>query len=224
MNAREKRLYYWPDTASLAPHMCLVQSGARFELIKTDLSAYKFLTAEYRTLNPHFRIPTYTEGDPDAGGLAIYEAAAICLHVADTHPHSDLMPQPGTDARAHAYKYLIYLTNTVQAELMLFNYAKRHCDDESAIPALRAAAEARLGKMFRFLDRELADGRAWLAPGERHSAADFYLLMLAGWAEYFEVSTPPSGLPALTTYLKRCQALPAARTAIEREGFEPHFI
>ncbi len=223
MSEKQKRLHYWPDTASLAPHMCLIEAGASFELVKTDLKAYKFLTAEYRTLNPHMRIPTYTEGNPDEGGLVLYEAAAICLHVADTHSNSSLMPELGSDARALAYKYMIYLTNTLQAELMVFNYAKRHCDDESAIPSIRAAGDQRIGKMLEFLDRELGDGRTWLVPGAAHGAVDYYLLMLAGWAEYFKVSTLPSTLSVLGPYLKRCQDLPAARTAIEAEGFEPNF-
>lgn len=223
MTARNPCLYYWPDTASLAPHICLIAAGGAFELVKINLKAGKFTTTFYKDLNPHFRVPTYTEGDPTEGGLVLYEAAAICLHVADRHPASGLMPALGSDERANAYKYLIYLTNTVQAELMVFNYARRHCDDEAVIPSIRRAGDERLGGMFAFLDKELSDGRSWLAGGDNHTATDFYLLMLAGWAESFKISTLPSSLPALAAHLKRCQTLPAAASAIEREGFQPHF-
>lgn len=222
MPVRKKTLYYWPDTASLAPHICLIQAGVDFDLVRMDLTAGKFTTTWYKDLNPHFRIPTYTEGDPNEGGLVLYEAAAICLHLAEAHPSSGLLPPVGTDMRAHALKHLIYLTNTLQAELMIHGYAERHCEDKAAVPTIRAATQRRLEKMFGFFDTELADGRSWLA-GDVHTCADHYLLMLCGWAEYFRIAPPPSSFKILPNYLRRCQDRPPVTAAFQREEIEMWF-
>ena len=52
----------------------------------------------------------------------LYETAAILLHLADTHPDAGLAPGLGTLERAQFYKWLAWMTNTVQASLILYFY------------------------------------------------------------------------------------------------------
>ena len=42
------------------------------------------------------------------GDLVLYETAAICLHLVDTHPEAGLAPPLGTPERAHFYKWLVW--------------------------------------------------------------------------------------------------------------------
>jgi len=53
------------------------------------------------------------------GDLVLYEAAAICLHLADTHPEQRLAPELGTPERAQFYKYMAP-SCTLPIALLLF--------------------------------------------------------------------------------------------------------
>ncbi len=57
--------------------------------------------------------------------LVLYETAAICLHLCDTHLEAALAPEPGTADRAHFYKWMVWLTNTLQATLIVYFYPER---------------------------------------------------------------------------------------------------
>src|SRR5512143_3511809 len=114
------RLHYHPGNASLAPHMLLEELGAPFELVFVDRANAAHKSPEYLRLNPNGQIPVLVDGD-----LVLYEAAAICLHLVDTHPAAGLAPAPGTPERAHFYKWLVWMTNTLQPMLMTYFYPER---------------------------------------------------------------------------------------------------
>lgn len=215
-------LYYEPDTASLAPHICLLHAGAPYRLTRVDRAKGGLDDPAYRRLNPHGRIPTLTIGDPDGGGYAMTEAAAICLKIAQDHPHEALMPEDGSKAYAQALSWLFYLTNTLQADTMVFHYARRYAATTDGIAQVRGEAGARLGSMLGQIDRSLKEGGPWLA-GDAFSAADYFLLMVAGWLEQFAIPDPPSIRPTLSAYLRRAQDLPAAVEAYRIEGHGPYF-
>src|SRR4051812_4806431 len=106
------KLYFFPGNANLAPHMLLEELGVEYELVLVDRDKNAQKSPEYLKLNPNGRIPTLLDGE-----FVLYETAAICLHLVDRHPQAGLAPQVGTVERAEFYKWLIYLTNTLQAEL-----------------------------------------------------------------------------------------------------------
>ena len=90
------QLYYHPGNASLAPHMLLEEIGAPFELVLVDRANAAHKSPEYLKLNPNGQIPVLVEGD-----FVLYEAAAICLYLADRYPDAKLVP-PLQDAGARA--------------------------------------------------------------------------------------------------------------------------
>ena len=87
-----------------------------------------------RSVGAHAARPRDAHGDPVAA------AAAICLHLADRHPEAALAPALGTPARAEFYKWLIYLTNTLQAELLIYFYPERLAIDANAAAAVKLRA------------------------------------------------------------------------------------
>ena len=107
------KLHYHPGNASLTPHMLLEELGVPFQLELVDRAKAAHKSPEYLKLNPNGLIPVLVDGD-----LVLYETAAICLHLADTHPQAKLAPPLATPERAHFYKRLIWLTNTMQAMLI----------------------------------------------------------------------------------------------------------
>jgi glutathione S-transferase len=208
------QLHYFPSNASLAPHMLLEELGVPFELKLVDRTQGAHKSPEYLKLNPNGQIPVLVEGD-----LVLYEAAAICLHLADTHPHAGLAPALGSAERAHFYKWLMWLTNTLQATLMAWHYPDRRADSADAVAQVKARAEASIGEMLDQLDAELArHGQPWLL-GERFTALDPYALMLGRWTRAF--ARPARSLPHLGPYLQRVLARPAVQRVFEREGLTP---
>lgn len=158
-------LYYYPGNASLLPHMMLREIGAPFELRLVDRGANAQKSAEYLRLNPNGLIPVLVDGN-----LVLYETAAIALQLCDRHPESGLAPPVGTDERAHFYKWMMHLTNTVQPAFLSYFYPDRYVGTASAVPLVKARAEERLGGMFDVIADELGK-RPWLL-GDRFSAAD----------------------------------------------------
>ena len=209
------KLYYYPGNANLAPHMVLEEAGAPHELVLVDRNKNAHRSPDYLKLNPNGRIPTLVDGE-----LVLFESAAICLHLLDRHPEAGLAPAVGTDDRAHFYKWLVYLTNTIQTEFLTFYYPERHTTDTTAIASVKAMADRRLCEMFEIVDKAL-EGRQYLV-GDRVSAADFYLLMLARWGR--NLSKPARDWPNVRRALDAVLARPAVQRAIEVEGIPAPFM
>lgn len=205
------RLHYHPGNASMAPHMLLEELGTPYELVYVDREHDAHKTAAYLKLNPNGLIPVMVDGT-----LVLYETAAICLHLVDTHPEAGLAPPLGTAERAHFYKWLVWLTNTLQPALGIWWYPHRWVAEASAEAGLRAAAEARIVAMFGQLDAHLAaHGGPWLL-GDAYGACDPYALMLARWSRMF-TTRPARSFPALAAYLQRVMARPAVGRVFEQE-------
>jgi glutathione S-transferase len=205
------QLHYFPSNASMAPHMLLEELGVPFELQLVDRTQGAHKSPAYLQLNPNGLIPVIVDGD-----LVLYETAAICLHLVDTHPEAELAPALGTPERAQFYKWLVWLTNTLQAALIVYFYPERWADSPDAVAQVKAHAEAKVGDMLDQLDAELArHGNAWLL-GERFTALDLYALMLCRWTRGF--ARPARSLPQLGPYLQRVLARPAVQRVFEKEG------
>ena len=85
----------------MAPHILLEELGIEYQRILVDRTQNAQKMTAYLQLNPNGLIPVLVDGD-----LVIYESAAICLHLCDTHPQARFAPDVGTPERAHFYKWL----------------------------------------------------------------------------------------------------------------------
>jgi protease I len=81
------------------------------------------------------------------GDLVLYESAAIVLHLVDTHRDAGLAPAIGIHARAHFYKWLIWLTNTLQAALMIYIYCELSARPSKSCAMPTAVPERRLNQV-----------------------------------------------------------------------------
>lgn len=211
------KLYYYPGNANLAPHMLLEELGVPYELVLVDREQNAHKQADYLKLNPTGRIPVLIDDD-----LVLYETAAICLHLVDRHPEARLAPEVGTTERAQFYKWLAYLTNTLQAELLTYFYPERLADDGAAITQVRAHAEERVSGMLDLLDKAVADSSGPFLLGSRFSAVDPYLLMLSRWTRMMR--HPARNRPHLGQYLRRLLERPAIQRAFQQEGLAEPLI
>jgi glutathione S-transferase len=207
------KLYYYPGNANLAPHMLLEELGVGYELAFVDRDNNAQKSPEYLKLNPNGRIPTLIDGD-----LVLYETAAICLHLVDRHPEAGLAPALGTVERAEFYKWLVYLTNTLQAELLTYFYPERLTDDAGAAAQVKAHAEARIGGMLDLIENTLAAHGGPYLLGARYSAVDPYLLMLCRWTR--NMGNPARNRRYLGRFLERVSARPAIQRTFAAEGLK----
>lgn len=208
------QLHYYPSNASMAPHMLLREIGAPFELVRVDRDRDAHKSEAYLKLNPNGLIPVLVDGDQ-----VLYESAAICLHLADRWPGHRLMPELGSMERAHAYKWLMWLTNTMQPALMLYYYPERWFDpgQDGAVRQLQRHAQARIVEQLGQIDRQLArHGGDWFL-GDAFSVLDPFCFMLCRWTRGFD-DHPARSFAHIGPYLERVAARPAARAAIEAEG------
>lgn len=188
----------------------LEELGVQFRLELVDRTENAHKRPEYLKLNPNGRIPVLLDGD-----LVLYETAAICLHLLDRHPQAGLAPLLGSPERAHFYKWLVYLTNTVQAELITYFYPERWTDDLGAAAQVKAHAETRVGEMLDLIEAELAQRGPYLLGG-RYTALDPYLLMLCRWTRYMH--NPARNRLRLGRQLETVFARPAVQRAFAAEG------
>ena len=198
------RLHYSPGTAAMAPHAVLAELGVPYELALVERDEEGRPPPEYLALNPWGRIPTLEDGD-----LALTESAAICLHLADTHPEARLAPPVGTRERAELYRWLLWLSNTVQMTLMRHFYPERY-----GAAGVREAADRDLAEHFDLIERHLR-GREWLAGGER-TVADFFLFMLTRWGRGLDPAAWER--PELRAHFLRCLDLRGPRAVFEEQG------
>jgi len=210
------QLYYYPGNANLAPHILLEEIGADHELVLVDRNKNEQKSPAYLKLNPTGRIPVLIDD-----GLVLYESAAICLHLADRHTAAGLAPVLGSKERADFYKWLMYLTNTLQAELIVYFYPERLADDAAAAAQVKAHAESHVGDMLDLVEAALAAGEGPYLLGAQYRAVDAYLFMLCRWTR--GMGRPARSRPHLGRFLETVMARPATQRAFAAEGITAPF-
>jgi glutathione S-transferase len=210
-------LHYFPGNASMTPHMLLRELDVPFELQLVDRAQAAHKSPAYLKLNPNGLIPVLQDDD-----LVLYETAAIVLHLVDSFPQAGLAPAVGTPERAEFYKWLVWLSSTLQAMMPHYFYSDRMVAPGNAAGAaeVKAQAEARIATLIDQLDDRLGQ-QPWMA-GERFSALDPYTFMLCRWTRGMQ--RPARTLPHLGPWLHKMLERPAVQAVIEAEGLQPAYV
>jgi len=219
------QLHYFPGNASLIVHLVLEEIGAPFtlEYVDRDQAAHK--APAYLALNPNGLIPVLVDDairDRDGAPLVLYETAAICMHLADTHPGAQLLPALATRERAQAYKWLAWCTSTLQATLSHYFYPERWAKDAAGAAIVKSLAETKVGAMLEQIDAELArHGGPWFL-GDRFGVVDPYAFVLCRWTRGF--TRPARELPHVRPWLDRMLARAALQRAFASEKLTAPFV
>jgi glutathione S-transferase len=212
------KLYFSPNSCSLAPHIVLEEIGKPYEaeLIQTGPGG-KTRSPEWHAINPKGRVPALTNVPGSNGGAAnvLTEVPAILNYLADAHPESGLAPAD-LAGRARANEWMNWLSSNVHA--MSFGQIwrpHRFVDDESHYAALEQAGRSRLAQQYDYIESLLADGRDWAVPGG-YSIVDPYLLVFWRWGS--RVGLDMSVYPSWRNLMSRVAVRPAVRSVMERTG------
>jgi len=213
------QLHYFPSNASISPHILLEEMGLPYELTLVDRANNAHKSPEYLKLNPNGLIPVLVDGD-----LVLYETAAICLYLSDAHPEMGLAPPVGTAERAQFYKWLMWLTNTLQPAIIMYFYTDRYTlsTDAEVIAQIKAKTQERIGAMLKQLDDHLAANAGPWMLGQQFSILDIYTFMLGRWTRVFEGAPPATQAaktwPHLGPFMHRMLARPAVQRVVVQEG------
>ncbi len=206
---RKLELYYSPGSASLVVHWLLIELNLPHTLRAVDLSQAEQKKADYLKLNPAGVVPTLM-----IDTKPITEAAAICLHLADSFKGSRLAPVAGTVERASYYQWMFFCANTLQPAYRTWFYPNEAAGESSAEAAKSAASEKIVAAWQRVNAHIAANGPYLL--GAQMTVVDFMLTMLMRWSR--NMPTPAHTLPALAEYAARMKALPSFTELYAREG------
>lgn len=205
-------LHYYPSNASFTPHALLRELGLPFTLQKVDRANQAHKSPGYLKLNPNGLIPVLVDG-----GQVLYETAAIVLHLVDKVPAAGLSPAAGTAERSEFYKWLVWLSATLQAQMPIYFYSDRYVAPGNTAGAaeVKAQAEARIEGLIDQIEAQLAGhGGPWIL-GERFSAVDLYAFMLCRWTRGMQ--RPARTLPRVGAFLARVLERPAIQATIAAE-------
>ena len=191
-------LFWSPGSASMAPHGLLEELGVPYQLSRVELSEPR--DPAYLKISPWGRVPALL-----ADGQAIFESAAICMHLADRHPQRGLAPEPGTIERARYYQWLLFLADTLQPTFRGVYRPSHFSADPAHQKVIKATALQHVAEIWAKLEDRLA-GSTWLA-GDRFSAADIYLHMLYTWDQ--DMAALGRRHPKLAALFERIHARPA---------------
>lgn len=193
----------------MAPQAVLEEIGAPYEAVKVDLVAKEHERPPYTALNPNGRVPTLVDGD-----FVIFETAAICQYLAETHPEAGLMPTE-LHQRGRHQQWLTYMTNTIQVGFIDWFHPDWTFADLDSQAALKAAAEQKLYRNFQVLN----DGIGGAAPhllGAQHTLCDIYLAMMVRWSRF--MARPMWQWDNLRRVTEAAYTRPAFQRMMQKQG------
>jgi len=202
-------LYYSPGAASMVVHWLLIELGIAHELSLVDFETRAQKSSAYLALNPKGVVPTLViDGQPHT------EAAALLVHLADTHPAARLSPQVDAPLRLEFLRWMFHLANELQPLFRMWWYPHEPAG-EGHEEAVHGATRARIEAEWSLIDAHLDEHGPYLL-GESPSVADFYLVMLMRWSR--NMPRPATAWPRLEALAGRMKALPSFRALYSREG------
>lgn len=199
------QLYFSPGACSLAPHIVLRELGEDYSLVKVSTKTHQTEDgADFYAINAKGYVPALRL----TNGEVLTEGAAISQYLADNKPDSGLAAKPGTLERARLNEWLVFINSEVHKTFgAMFNPAITDDQKKEVIK--------KLGTRFDFIEKSLADGRAYLT-GEKFSIADAYLFVVVNWSNFTGVDI--SAWPKLKEFQARVLARPHTQAAMKAEG------
>jgi glutathione S-transferase len=201
---KDMRLYCGDGPNSYRVRIFMAEKGIEVPQVRIDFEKGEHRSADFLKLNSLGQIPVLVLGD----GTVITESVAICRYLEALHPTPALF---GSDAIG-AGKVEMW-NRRVEFEVfgtigsVAFHTIELFKDRLVQFPAFAATQREAVPRKWAWLDRELADGRAFLA-GDDFSVADITGGVAAWLSAVFGMEMPGS-LSNVHRWLGRVQARPS---------------
>jgi glutathione S-transferase len=166
------KLYGRASAGSLAPQIVLEEIGAPYEMVWVSKAAAD--VESLRQINPTGKVPALVLLD----GTPVFESAAILIHLTHAHPAANLAPPAGTTAHARFLQWMLFLSSNVYESVLRSYYPERYSTSgPAAANEIEQQAVADYARHLELIHSVLSP----YVLGEKLSAADPYLYMLAAW-------------------------------------------
>ncbi|QSQ11351.1 glutathione S-transferase family protein [Myxococcus landrumensis] len=199
------KLYFAQNTRATRPRWLLEELGVPYELVPVDVHQREHKTPEYLRIHPMGSMPALEDD-----GHAIFESAAILLHVADKFPEKGFAPAAGTVERAEYYQWMMFCMATMEPPLSAYSAHSRFLPEVDRVPGEAERGKKRFTDIAKMLEEKL-QGRSYIV-GERFTAADVVMASILNWGAGMGLL---EDFPALRAYVARQISRPAARRALQ---------
>jgi len=170
------KLYGYRNGRTLRALWALEEVGAAYEYVEVDILHGEGRKPWFLEINPGGKVPVL-----DDGGFIITESAAICLHLAEKHPNSGLLPRPGTEERTQCYMWISFVLTELDAPLWTIAKHRFGLPRERRVPAVIETAGWEFGVALKILANRMND-RPYLV-GESFTVADILAGHTLLWAQ-----------------------------------------
>ena len=194
-DSRSQRILWLLEELGLPYEIERYQRDARTRLAPPELKA----------VSPLGKSPVITDD-----GKPVIESGAIIDYLIRRHGNGRLQPDPATPAYDEYVQWLHYAEGSAMLPLMLHLYVSRL--GEAGAP-LMPRIESELANHLGHLEPAL-QGREFLVGGEL-TGADVQMSFVGELAGPYNKR---AGFPAMDAWIRRLQARPAYRAALERGG------
>lgn len=161
-------------------------------------------TAEYRALQPFGQVPIYQEDD-----LVLFESGAILQHIADKS--EVLMPRDAA-SRAHVVAWMFSALNSIEPYVLNVVTIDLFNADQDWAKTRRPAELAKVVSRFVALNERL--GKQDYLEAGRFTVADILMTTVLRNLRHCDLVAQ---YPALNAYVKRCEARPAFKRALDAQ-------
>jgi glutathione S-transferase len=153
---------------------------------------------ELKAINPMGKVPAVTiNGEP------LFEAAAICTHLADLVPNQELIAPSGTRERALHLQWVSFALTEMEAYLWSNARNTFVLPEEQRIKALFEQNKAAFRHAARILDKVLAESDYLI--GNRFTMTDILVGFTLNWGNGVKLL---DGMSNLQKYLERLKERP----------------
>ena len=188
-------LYELQPTRSARARWTLLELGVSYESVEgRDV----FGMPELAAIHPMSKLPALRDA-----GRPLFESAAICTWLADSHPERGLIAPSGTWARALHDQWTAFALAEIEANLWHTARNRFIYPEAERVPAVYPQNEREAKRGLAVLDTHLKD-KAWLVE-DRLSVTDIFVGYTVCWSQWEGLS---SDLPNVTAYAERLQARP----------------
>jgi glutathione S-transferase len=125
------KLYGYRNGRTLRALWALEEVGAEYEYVEVDVIHGEGRQPSFLKINPGGKVPVL-----DDGGIIVTESAAICMHLAEKHPASRLLPPAGTAERTECYKWISFVLTELDALLWTIAKHRFGLPKERRVPAV----------------------------------------------------------------------------------------
>ncbi len=203
------KLYYAPDTVSLASHVALEEARAEYTARLVDFKINEQRSPEFLKINPKGRVPVLITED----GI-LTETPPILYYICRMFPNAGLMGdnERSSFTLAEMQSFHLFLATSVHVAFAHIFRPARYGEGEATAAAMREKSGQSIYAFFDVIESKLADGRPFVH-GDHFTITDPYLLVFSRWIDRAKLG-PIENFPSIAAHRRRIEERPSTQKVL----------